>query len=219
LLVRRPTITRRSATTNFDQHQLRLKSGDPRSSVFTIKSKEFKVMAGKTYTLRVTTYDGQEAEATCTVPMNTVDLGTADTPLAVNIAGQQKQYSVSWQDIAGEPNYYSVRVFQRFFRKNSVTVSSESAENNTLDTGADGGQMITRKSFWMKPRQNYPNNTYEVTEIQILNTDEHFYRYHKDLESISIDNPFAEPFQIYSNVKGGFGVFAGYTRASGIFVE
>jgi hypothetical protein len=155
-----------------------LKSVNPSSFTFTIKAEEFKVMAGKTYTLRVTTYDGQEAEATCMIPLNRVNIATADTKLVANTASQQKEYLVSWQDIAGEPNYYSVYVFQKivpnkFEINNYVTIPSEDSENNILDTGVDGGGMITRKSFVMKPKINY-TEAYEVTEIQILNTDEHF---------------------------------------------
>jgi hypothetical protein len=198
-----------------------LKSGGNSSSYFTIKAKDFKVEAGKTYTLNVTTYDGQKAEATCTIPVSKVDLKKVDTKEITDAKYQEKKYLVTWQDIPNEQNYYAVYVFQKDVSRTYVRVGVEYTENSIADTGINGGQMISTKNFYMTGRQNFTNGEYRVTEIQILNTDINFYRYHKDLEILTIsgDNPLVEPINIYSNIKGGFGVFAAYTRANGIFVE
>jgi hypothetical protein len=39
-----------------------------------------------------------------------------------------------------------------------------------------------------------------------------FYKYHLSLSSQNNNSPFAEPNAIYTNVNGGIGVFAGYTK-------
>jgi hypothetical protein len=41
-----------------------------------------------------------------------------------------------------------------------------------------------------------------------------YVKFHKSLDEIkrNNDNPFAEPSRLYTNVKGGFGVFVGYNR-------
>ena len=198
-----------------------LKSGGNSSGYFSIKAKDFKVEAGKTYTLNVTTYDGQKAEATCTIPLNRVDLKRVDTKEVTDAKYQEKKYLITWQDIPNEQNYYAVYVATKEVRRTYTYVSQEYSEQTISDQGNEGGKMITKKNFYMTGRQNFTNGEYRATEIQILNTDINFYRYHKDLEILTIsgDNPLVEPINIYSNIKGGFGVFAGYTRANGIFVE
>jgi hypothetical protein len=195
-----------------------LKSGGNQSSNFTIKAKDFKVEAGKTYRLNVTTYDGQKAEAVCTIPLNKVDVQKADTKEVADDKFQGKKYLITWQDIPDEVNYYAISVFQKDVNPTYVRVGSDYTENSITDVGINGGQMSSKKSFFMSKRQNF-GDWYRVTEIQILNTDINFYRFQKDLEILTIsgDNPLVEPINIYSNIKGGFGVFAGYNRARGIF--
>ncbi len=203
------------------EQTITLKSGGNSSSSFTIKAKDFKVEAGKTYTLNVTTYDGQKAEATCTIPLNRVDLKKVDTKEVTDAKYQEKKYLITWQDIPNEQNYYAVYVATKEVRRTYTYVSQEYSEQTISDQGNEGGKMITKKNFYLTGRQNFTNGEYRATEIQILNTDINFYRYHKDLEILTIsgDNPLVEPINIYSNIKGGFGIFAGYNRANGIFVE
>ena len=198
-----------------------LKSGENSSGYFSIKAKDFKVEAGKTYTLNVTTYDGQKAEATCTIPLNKVDLKKVNTKEVTDAKYQEKKYLITWQDISNEQNYYAVYVVTKEVRRTYTYISQEYSEQTISDQGNEGGKMITKKSFYMTGRQNFTNGEYRATEIQIMNTDVNFYRYHKDLEILTIsgDNPLAEPINIYTNIKGGFGVFAGYNRANGIFAE
>ncbi len=198
-----------------------LKSGGNSSGYFSIKSKDFKVEAGKTYILNVTTYDGQKAESTCSIPLNRVDLKNVDTKEVTDAKYQEKKYLITWQDIPNEQNFYAVYVATKEVRRTYTYISQEYSEQTISDQGNEGGKMITKKDFYMTGRQNFTNGEYRATEIQILNTDINFYRYHKDLEILTIsgDNPLVEPINIYSNIKGGFGVFAGYNRANGIFVE
>ena len=188
---------------------------------FTIKAKDFQVEAGKTYTLNVTTYDGQKAEASCTIPLNRVDIKKAKTKDVVDVKFQDTKYLVTWEDIPQEKNYYAVYVLTKYvsITNKYVSVDQEDFENSITDEGNDGGKMATKKSFYMNKRQNFDDGSYRITEVQILNTDVNFYRYQKDLETLKItgDNPLVEPISVYSNVKGGFGVFAGYTRANGFF--
>ncbi len=196
-----------------------LKTGGGSSSSFTIKAKDFPIEAGKTYTLNVTTYDGQKAEATCTIPLNRVEIQKVGVKEITDVKYQDKKFLVTWNDIPNEKNYYSAHVLTKYVSTQYVSVDGDDAENSITDEGIDGGKMATKKSFYMSKRQNFNDGSYRVTEIQILNTDINFYRYHKDLEVLKIsgDNPLIEPINVYSNVKGGFGVFAGYNRARGIF--
>jgi hypothetical protein len=80
--------------------------------MYYISTSTFPVVTGKTYKLKVTTPDGLEATAECTVPGTgnnslsfTVDSGWID-----NFGDSVRQYKVDvqWTDVAGQKNYYRV---------------------------------------------------------------------------------------------------------------
>ena len=50
-------------------------------------------------------------------------------------------------------------------------------------------------------------------EIRLMNTSEEFFNYRKSYEVYenAINNPFSQPVQVFSNIVGGIGVFAGGT--------
>ncbi|MBB6003335.1 DUF4249 domain-containing protein [Arcicella rosea] len=193
--------------------------------VFTLKAKNFKVEAGKTYTLKITTYDGQQAEATCTIPLNNVDLKTITVKeTGTSSVYGDKNYNVSWDDIPNEANHYSIFVFSKTINTSpkgvvNVYATSEYPEHSITDENNDGKRLTSTNNFYLSKRQNLYGGDYRVWEIQVLNTDIHYYRYHKDLaeNALSQDNPFVEPISIYSNIKGGFGIFAAYNRTSVIY--
>ncbi|MDZ7899681.1 MAG: DUF4249 domain-containing protein [Arcicella sp.] len=212
-------VSKSIVTINDGTQTVKLTSGG--AGTFNIKAKEFKVEAGKTYKLNVTTYDGQKAEATCTIPQNIADIKQVRIKEVSDVKFETKKYLVTWQDIPNEQNYYAVYVLTKYVSVTNkyVSVDQEDFENSITDQSNDKGKMVTKKSFYMTKRENYNDGSYRATEVQILNTDVNFYRYHKDLDILKIsgDNPLVEPINVYSNIKGGFGVFAGYTRARGIY--
>jgi hypothetical protein len=65
---------------------------------------------------------------------------------------------------------------------------------------------------------SYADNPVLVQEItlSLLHVDAHYYHYHRSLElhDRATNNPFAEPVLIYTNVRGGLGIFAGYNSFS-----
>jgi hypothetical protein len=54
----------------------------------------------------------------------------------------------------------------------------------------------------------------KIIRVQLSHISKEFYDYQKSLteHNRTDDNPFAEPVQVYSNVKNGFGCVAGYNR-------
>ena len=50
-------------------------------------------------------------------------------------------------------------------------------------------------------------------EIRLMNTSEEFFNYRKSYEiyETALNNPFSQPVQVFSNINGGMGVFAGGT--------
>ncbi|GAB3162965.1 DUF4249 domain-containing protein [Telluribacter humicola] len=49
--------------------------------------------------------------------------------------------------------------------------------------------------------------------LSLLNTDSNYYLFHRSVQAQD-DNPFSEPALIYTNVKGGLGVFAAYNQSN-----
>jgi len=62
------------------------------------------------------------------------------------------------------------------------------------------------KSFWSSNEpKSYP------WKFELLHVTEDFYRYQQSirLQQENDGNPFAQPVQVFSNVQGGYGLFAG----------
>lgn len=55
--------------------------------------------------------------------------------------------------------------------------------------------------------------------IEIKSVSKDFYLYQKTLKEYynSINNPFSEPAEVYSNIKLGYGIFAGYNSVIDTF--
>ena len=49
--------------------------------------------------------------------------------------------------------------------------------------------------------------------LQLSNTDVHYYKFHSSFRQQRGDTPFTEPSLVYTNVKGGLGVFAAYNQS------
>ncbi|TLV00905.1 DUF4249 domain-containing protein [Dyadobacter luticola] len=57
----------------------------------------------------------------------------------------------------------------------------------------------------------YPRSSIALVTMEVYNTDENYFRYHRSLEMRgNNDNPFIEPSLIFTNIKDGLGCFAAY---------
>jgi hypothetical protein len=180
------------------------------------------VNPGKTYFLEVTDTKGRKAEASCTVPV------TQHIDLEIAIDSAKNRYNnfteyfmvMKWQDTPVEINYY--RVFAELMvdqGTNGYTQPVHFYEHSSdfilySDNRLDGARFSSPKGFINNHlyRQRYLVSP--IIYAHLLNTDEHYYRYHQSLNNnYNVDgNPFAEPVLIYSNMNGGLGVFAAYNR-------
>lgn len=94
------------------------------------------------------------------------------------------------------------------------------------DANHDGGTMysppgrvrVGRPTFWSHNGTVYASDPTEVRTITLMlyHTDEHYYRYHRSVgpNEEAAENPFAEPALLYTNVRGGLGVFGSYNSFS-----
>ena len=220
---------------------------------FSLPASQFPIRAGQTYTLTVT--DGKRtAQATCTVPINSVPIKkyNLDTAIVTNFSRKDTVLvtSFAWDDPAGQADYYRVRVYEEqevpFFNFNPTTktyvenreriqfffYSRQNDEGRTglvNDINLDGTTLSSgqfektfNNSFYFSysfpvvdGKRLIPSRGVESLGVFLLlnHTDFAYYEFHRSLERFSGDNPFVEPSLIYTNVKGGFGVFAGFNQS------
>lgn len=156
---------------------------------------------------------------------------------------QQDEITIRLNDPAGERNFYLVQVLAFYFGGNSVNyvycVSStdkdlEQTGNNTDPFDPDncyGGNTLLMRD------NNFEGGTKQLTLfvnsgnlteyndpstgriyrpfVKVLRITEDEFRYIKSNNAYynSGDNPFAEPVNVYSNVKNGYGIFSLSTQA------
>jgi hypothetical protein len=81
-----------------------------------------------------------------------------------------------------------------------------------------GINLIENRSIFRTKSGTYKSETVpdsdKIIRVQLSNISKEFYDYQKSLteHNRTDDNPFAEPIQVYTNVKNGFGCVAGYNR-------
>jgi hypothetical protein len=192
---------------------------------FKFNSNNFKIEEGKTYNLKVTSSKGLTAEASCIVPYRRqTDISVDTSSVLTGPAGWQSYRSltatISIMDYPGEENYY--RVFCRqdmYFTNAGKSYHSKyyhNADKNeySADKGKDG-EKIDLGSYSLNSVSRSDSG---FLSIFLLNTNKAYYDYHLSLQKYSGgEDPFTEVSPVYTNIKGGLGIFAAYTIDSLVF--
>jgi hypothetical protein len=209
--------------------------------------KNFQFKEGQTYNLKVISDLGLEAEATCKIPLKRNFQITVDTTFRKTTDDYGQKISiltakVNITDFPGEANYYRLLYLYETYRPAFPSQKHLSykdvvespipgwAETNAWqndhvksDAGRDGEKFVLRSIefrpvYLDEPGLKWPDADSAFLRIYLLSTDKPYYDYHKSLENFSLgDAPFTEPSFVYSNVKGGLGIFASYVLDSLIF--
>lgn len=122
---------------------------------YVVKTGQFKIEAGKRYSLMVS--DGKRTvNASCTVPLNVATLKNFSiVPVTDSRYPGDSTVTVkmSWEDIRGETNYYSLRGYSEIERKNFL-----------FDPNGGGGSVVNEK-YKTVFNSNYENFLYTDTNI------------------------------------------------------
>jgi hypothetical protein len=171
-------------------------------------SAEMQVMAGKTYSLEITTPRSERVTASCTVPTSevpVVEITSVEDDPTYNF---NKIINFRLRDIPGKGHYYRVLIAQIFsypefpeFPDYVYHVPLETGEEYFSDANKDGEYFIFKAVV-----QDLGEDDYLTFYTSI--TDEHYFNFHKSVLGFQSDNPFSEPTPVYSNIEGGLGVFA-----------
>ncbi len=175
---------------------------------YYISSLDFPIVAGKTYTLNVSTPDGKKCDAMCTVPLSnplSFELVSIDTNTYDDDYGFLK---TRFKDISGEKNYYRVFAYDKRPHAGD-TIYNELYPEYGNEVFTD----INNDGNWLNQTFHFYNNI-KILVFNILNVDKHYYSYHKSVIGNEDGNPFSEPVIVYSNVNNGLGVFCAYNSLS-----
>lgn len=187
---------------------------------YTCKTSDFPLESGKTYYLKVTAPTFDKVDATCTIPSTTntsTSIDALDSTLKTNYNFTNIVYSLKFHftDIANEINYYRV-----FINTETVKDTSMYGYYNDVIFYLDRNKEISSDKNNDGSITNFNATAYASTPAKfkkitfyLLTTDRNYYEYYHSLSNYSSDNPFSEPTMIYSNINGGFGVFAGYNSS------
>ncbi len=155
---------------------------------------------------------------------------------------------MNWFDIAGEKNFYRVRGFteveysvlqtnanqERIERRVKGRFNFDWDENtgrsdfqndvnldSTVFTSPLGKSTLpSSELYYTNDGPVYAKQKIKLLTVnmEVLNTDQAYYDYHKSLElSRNSDNPFAEPALVFTNINGGLGCFAAYNSRQIIY--
>jgi hypothetical protein len=182
---------------------------------YIVSQQLFPIVAGRTYTMHVTSPGGFDVQSHCTVPeipTNEVLIDKVDS--IQNWDVWMYQVSLHLKDIQGKDNYY--RVMADYLNIDPFTqekyyqmVPFEIGDELLRDAGKDGDNFA------------YLTDHFSVTEIgepnffvTVLAVDENYYTFHKeaDMAGTGDDGPFSEPVVLMSNIEGGLGLFAAYHK-------
>jgi hypothetical protein len=220
---------------------------DSTGSSYSVDRTRFNIVAGKTYHLTVSDAT-RSTKATCTVPLNTVNIKSyvIDTVYSENALNPDTTITVkmTWDDIAGEANFYRLR---SFLELEYSVVDGDSPENfkerrirnrfnvdwdrsigrndyqsdinldGTVFSSPIGRFTLPSAMTYQLPGGEtytvYPKSKIISLTLEVDNTEESYFKYHRSLQLRNTENPFSEPALIYTNITGGLGCFASYNAA------
>ncbi len=176
---------------------------------YEISQSVFPILAGQTYTITASA-NGITAKGITRVPNNIVYLDKANAKLITTSTSGENQllYTMSWKDEPTVKNYYRVHVEKPYFWGGDSSAYSI-GDGMFKDENNDGSVFSDQYEY------NYfkSSGSQDISYIYLLNTDIHYYEYHRRRLVYFGDDPFSEPFQQYSNVEGGLGVVSSFRKS------
>ena len=191
---------------------------------FVFRKNQMPLVKGRTYTVKISSNKGICAESSTTIPAFSNFMIEIDTATVVHDGNgfydswKELKLSTEFSDNPEETNYYSVTGKFTGYKTNSGMETRKYKERLWFeesflkDQNKDEDNRI-KLDLWFYRSLSYYDSAF-IT-VFVMNTDESYYLYHKSLEEYSgSDNPFSEAKPVYSNIKGGLGIFTSYTLDS-----
>lgn len=180
----------------------------------------FSIIAGQTYSLKVTAPGGFSCSATTTVPSSAPPqfMVKIDSSIRTSNGYSEKEYRIisTWNDIAGISNFYhsSVRISNNRNNQMDDYTACNTVSSDDHKDGSEIGQTCIFSGYY----DPWGSSASGISgRVFLLTTDISYYKYHETLYRYEDDNPFSEPVQIYTNIEGGLGCFGSFLEQSRAF--
>ena len=176
---------------------------------YSIGISQLPIVVGTTYYLTVSTPDGKNITATTSIP-NANSTLTFSSHYVNDPNQQDSTYSITtfWNDSPGTEDYYRVSYYEKQFYPGAIDTSySILFSGNYSDKDKDG----TTLSDIFEVYKAYSIGN--MGELYLIHATKEYYLYHTKLaDAANSLGPFTEPVQMYSNINGGYGIFAGFNQ-------
>lgn len=198
--------------------------------------------ANQSYTIEASASGYESVNASNSIP-SAVPIYQLDTVTSTNSDDETiLEATITFQDPPNISNYYMLEVYvtgtwineweeDTIEIREPLQISCDDINVETVNRFNFGGFENTYLYLMLKD-QNFDGENYSLTfsvinyaelkdmdlfgEIRLVNTSEEYFNYLKSFNRYqrTINNPFATPVQVYSNVNNGMGIFAGGTLTS-----
>ena len=195
------------------------------------------LQAGKTYSLQVSAPGFETVRATDTVPRpvptSILSFRAPASSRTGSVGNGDFSIRLEIEDPPGEANYYQVSLYRIFGGRGASRIEYSFSTkdpsilaDNRVDESPFEDEGVEEDAPYFKDTL-FDGGTHEIeltsdlggdpdpsgTHLQVLYISEAYYEYLKSarLHHDTLDNPFAEPLNVYSNVENGYGIFAGYS--------
>lgn len=180
-----------------------------------------KPLQGRKYKIVATAPGYREATAESNLPskVKIYSLTVIDSAFQNSNYGIRAEISLEFEDPGSEKNYYGLSLeaqnngYSSFvpFRSNDLSLEMDD-ETSVYASFED--ELFNGKRNLIKLDIESSLLAGNTIILRFFSTTKEFYLYNKSLilYEQNKDNPFSEPVQVFNNIKGGFGIFAGYCQ-------
>ncbi len=182
---------------------------DANINSYFVNQNDFPINPGLTYTIEAK-FDNYSLKASTTVPSLMIYLDEAiGEKLTPDPSGADRYLiRMKWKDAPGVTNYYRVNLEELKSLNPGDSNAFSIGDKMFSDTNKDGEIMSDKFEYY---DYGFAGNT-PTFNAYLVNTDIHYYEYHRRRLNYFGDDPFSEPLQQYSNVKGGLGVVCSFRK-------
>lgn len=183
----------------------------------------YQIYPGKKYTLTVKCSGYPNTSSSTTVPQErNLDIQTDTISQIIEDewgAYKSSKFLIKFNDIPNEKNFYNINaqvMFNGDFGRSIYSLVPVEVEHSSIyakivsDNLQDGKEVLTSFELY-----NYNDDSLHEKVLigYVMQTDEPYYKYHTSLRKYSgTDEPLTEYSPVYSNITGGYGIFASYVK-------
>lgn len=193
-------------------------SYDPKQGQYQ-RDRDFTPVPGHQYILTISAPGFETIQGNATIPeVVPVRQASFQPDSKQNRAGILQ---IQFQDITGQEDYYHV-VARTFDEQNNVigTIETDNDEGEIVGEGVerlelnnefDDGWANTQGVITLSNKVHLYGATPKYIEVTLEHITRDWYLFLRSRGNYQEDNPFAEPLNLHSNIRNGYGLFGGVT--------